>query len=212
MKNKRYQDDERGFLLVVTMIILVVLTIVGMTALDNSIFESKIASNDRMTKVAFNLADGSVYSTSKLISLAMSTATDPVFAVVEYEDFVTIEETLTVANAPEAFYQRAMGYIETQTAAAIDPILPDLQIKPKGPTGNVPTVEVYLVARSAAMIAGGGAEFGAGAAGAGVGSGGAGAAITIDIDIDGFSGTTSRAAKSSISARFRKVLGASGGL
>ena len=212
MKNKRYQDDERGFLLVVTMIILVVLTIVGMTALDNSIFESKIASNDRMTKVAFNIADGSVYSTSKLISLAMTDTMDPDYAVVEYEDFVTIEKNFTVTNAPNAFYRRAMGYDVTQTAAAINPLLPDLQIKPKGPTGNVPTVEVYLVARSAKMIAGGGAEFGSGAAGAGVGSGGAGAAITIDVDIDGFSGTTSRAAKSTVSARFRKVLGASGGL
>ncbi len=216
---KRLHSDERGFLLVVTMIMLVVLTIVGMTALDNSMFEIKIAANDRNAKVAFNMADGTIYSSSKLITEAMEASADPAHNTIAYETFNLHDGGVSVTNAPDDFYKRVMGYMETQATPYLasctpgpcnDALYPppDFQIKPNG-LGASETIEVYLMSRSASMIAGGGAEFGAGAAGAGVGSGGAGAAVTIDVNVDAYSFNNS---KSALSARYRKVLGASGGL
>lgn len=218
--NKRQRNhvraDERGFILIITMLILVVLTIVGMAALDSSIFEVKIASNDRWAKVAFNLADGSVYSTSKLLSEAIAGGADPSHAPVSFVGFQVKKDDDTIVTVPHVvgdFYSRAMGYKETMTTVynadntQPEP-LPDFMIVPEAisPKENV---TVTLVARQATMMAGGGAEFGAGAAGAGVGAGGAGAAVTFDVDVSGFAGNNT---KSTVSARYRKVLGTSGGL
>lgn len=207
---KRLHNNESGFLLVVTMIILVVLTIVGMTALDNSMFEIQIASNDRNAKVAFNLADGAVYSTGKLVTEAIEGSGDPSHNTIEYESFTMQEDGSTsVSHTADDFYKRVMGYVDTQTKdPLIDPALPDLQIKPYG-AGEDETVEIYLISRNSKLVAGGGAEFGAGSAGAGVGSGGAGAAVTFDINVDAFASNNSKA---KLYARYRKILGASGGL
>src|SRR6056297_4044835 len=88
---RHFRRNERGFLLVITMLILVVLTVIGMAALDSSTFEVNIAANDRWSKVAFNLADGSVYSTSKLITEALEGAADPSYSSVTFSGFDTID-------------------------------------------------------------------------------------------------------------------------
>lgn len=226
---KKIHADEQGFVLVITMMILVILTIIGMAALDSSTFEVKIASNDRWSKVAFNLADGSVYSSSKLITEAIRAAADPSHGTVAFTGFnIEKDDDSTVAapHAADDFYKVVMGYVETKPerqkvgdapfsgANFDDPatnsgavFVPDFVITPSGSGPEM--VAVTITGRKATMIAGGGAEFGAGAAGAGAGAGGGGAAVVFDVDMDGFAGNNSR---SSISARYRMVLGTSGGL
>ena len=90
---KKIYSDERGFLLIMTMVMLVVLTLVGITALDNSVFEIKIAANDRNAKVAFNMADGALFATSKLIEEARLNSTDPAHGTVEYLNFNGLNKT-----------------------------------------------------------------------------------------------------------------------
>jgi len=205
----RSPGREDGFILVVTMMVLVVLTILGIAALDSSVFELRISANDRSAKTAFNLADGSVYSTSKLLDAAISGTADPVFGPVTYTGYSTMKPPFfAVPNNPDDFYRIAMGFDETRTALGANPLPPDFRVQLPD-TRDTEVAEVYIVGRVAEMLAGGGAEFGAGSAGAGVGSGGAGAAVTFDIDVEGFSGRNSR---SILSARYRKVLGATGGM
>ncbi len=200
--------DEKGFVLIVTMLVLVVLTIFGLAALDNSTFELRIAGNDRMSKVAFNLADGGVYSTSKLITTAIEGGEDPGKAgadpdysnVLRYA-FNSEDDGTAIANADDDFYRRVMGFTDVQAN-------PDFQIKPNGFNARE-AIEVRLDNRSSAMIAGGGVEFGAGAAGIGSGASGGGAAVTFDVEVNGYAGNNTR---STIMARYRKVLGATGGL
>jgi len=220
-----FYRDERGFLLVVTMMILVVLTIIGMAALDTSMFEVRIASNDRLSKVAFNMADGSIFHTGKIITVAIEGGSDPSSVGADFDGF-DIEKadgsTVAAPQDPDDFYKVIMGYIETKperqkngtapfnTTDFNDPetnagavYVPDLVID--SPSGSA---AVSIVGRSAEMIAGGGAEFGAGSAGAGVGAGGGGAAVTLDLEVAGYAGNNSR---SLLGARYRKVLGAGGG-
>ena len=214
--SNQFLGNEQGFVLVLTMLILVALTLVGIAALDTSTFEVRIAANDRWAKLAFNLADGSVYSTSKLVSEALEGDADPDYgSLVAYTGFTTVEEGIAVPNNADDFYSVVKGYKDTQTELhETDPVnfpddpVPDFQATPD-PNSPEKIVEVYIVSREAKQIAGGGAEFGAGAAGAGYGASGGGAAILFDVDIDGFAGDTSRSA---VSARFRKVLGSVGGL
>jgi len=221
---------ENGFILIVTMLILVVLTIVGMAALDSSTFEVRIAANDRLSKSSFNMADGSIFTAGKLITRAISEGVDPTgVSGVSFDGFNIIKDeeagtTVAAPHDPQDFYKVVMGYVETKparqeaatveapfntadfTKPSVNPdavYVPDIVISGFGSN----SASVTIVGRSSQMIAGGGAEFGAGSAGAGVGSGGGGAAVTFDIDVSGSAGHNSR---SSLSARYRNVLGGGG--
>ncbi|MCP3892856.1 MAG: hypothetical protein GY702_28865, partial [Desulfobulbaceae bacterium] len=50
--------NESGFLLVITMVILVILTLIGVAAIRSSRIELQIAGNDRLHKITFYEADG----------------------------------------------------------------------------------------------------------------------------------------------------------
>ncbi len=59
MKIKIYQvDNEHGFVLVTAMMVLIVLTIIGIMAMQNSTTEITISGNDRIHKQTFYQADG----------------------------------------------------------------------------------------------------------------------------------------------------------
>lgn len=52
------RSSEEGYILVFTLLLLVVLTLLGVSAIDTSIFESNMAANDALHKRAFYQADG----------------------------------------------------------------------------------------------------------------------------------------------------------
>ena len=201
-------NKEDGFILIVTMLILVVLTILCIGALDNSTFEMRIAGNDRQSRVAFNLADGGVYTSGKLISETITLIADPNYlanGLVFFNLPAPAGTNLAVSpNAADIFHSRVYGFTPVRDVVADGPYDYLLNVP------NNPGATVYgrIASRSAETIAGGGAEFASGAAGVGTGSAG-GVAITYDIDIDSY---TARNASSKLGVRYRKVLGASGGL
>ncbi len=205
--------DEQGFILIVTMLILVVLTALCIGALDNSTFEVQIAANDRQSRVAFNLADGGVYASSKLISESIELSADPVYTDLSYVNILNpldpdyspssaIGDTDvdTIANTAGAFNSMVMGYTPLRTDN-----LYDFMLRVPGSNGDV---FGRIEDRAVTTMAGGGAEFASGASGIGSGSA-AGTAVTYDIAIDAYS---ARNASSQLAARYRKVLGAAGGL
>jgi len=59
--------NESGFALVIAMMIMVVLTMLGIFATDNSIMEINISGNDKVAKEAFFRADGGSQAGSELI-------------------------------------------------------------------------------------------------------------------------------------------------
>jgi hypothetical protein len=57
-KQKRTENtDDRGFVLVIALIVLLVATVVGVFAIQNTSIDTKIAGNERISTVLFNAAD-----------------------------------------------------------------------------------------------------------------------------------------------------------
>ena len=52
------KTGEEGFILVFTLLIMVVVTLLGVSAIDTSVFESAMSANDALYKQAFSEADG----------------------------------------------------------------------------------------------------------------------------------------------------------
>jgi len=57
IKKKDLNPDERGFVLVIALIVLLVATVVGIFAIQNTAIDTRIAGNERIATVMFNAAD-----------------------------------------------------------------------------------------------------------------------------------------------------------
>jgi len=64
---QRYVADERGFVLVWALLLLVVLTLLGVAGISTSIFETKMAANEALHKRAFYQADGGTQNAISLL-------------------------------------------------------------------------------------------------------------------------------------------------
>lgn len=211
--NKRVAGlhGENGFILIVTMLILVVLTILCIGALDMSTFEMRIAGNDRQGRVAFNLADGGVYAAGKLIGETITLTADPDYTPTLGANglmFINIPPSCVdnspTTNVADVFHGRVLGFT-TERDVVLDGPYDYMLNVPNDPTS---TLFGRIADRDSETMAGGGAEFATGAAGVGTGSAG-GVAITFDIDIDACAAGNANA---QLAVRYRKVLGAAGGL
>jgi hypothetical protein len=176
--------SEEGSTLIVALLILVVLTIIGVSATTTSEIEIKIAGNDQFHKVAFQNADSGVYTVPKLISLCIDNASEQAVA------------GMTYTPSDGTFYREIMGFDAPDAAT-------DVQFSLAGFNVNVG------VDRTGAMnLAGGGVEFASGAEGVGVGSAGG---VAIFFDMDSF-GEGPGSSVSNIGGVYRKVVGVVGGL
>lgn len=205
-----HRQGEAGFIMVITLLVLVVLTVLCLAALDNSTFEVQVAANDRQSRVAFNLADGGVYAAGKLLSEALESTdqTDPadysaggLLTYVDTSDKDSAGNVL-LPNAPNDFAKRVFG----TPVARPNPYGYDFRLEPPGGKGRM---YLRIIARDAETLAGGGAEFAASSTGTGGGGSSGGTAVTLDVLVDAYSFMNT---KSTIEARYRKVLGTAGGL
>jgi Tfp pilus assembly protein PilX len=179
--------DEEGSAMIIALMIMVVLTILGITATTTTEIELQIAGNERFHKIAFYNADAGIYTSPKVVRSVLETeeGQQPNFANVTYLD----------ANA-NALFRQLMGYDTYDNAK-------DLRYTIGGHNVDVD------VQRSGQMaIVGGGTEFGSGAEGVGVGAAG-GVAILYTMDSLG-SGPVS--SQSNIGAVYRYIPGVAGGL
>jgi len=53
--------NEKGVALVIALIMLIVLTLIGISSISSSVFETKISGNERVGSSAFYAAEGGVY-------------------------------------------------------------------------------------------------------------------------------------------------------
>lgn len=180
---KRSALGQDGSVLIIALLIMVLLTVVGLSVTRTTDTDIQIAKNDQFHKTAFFNADSGIYTTPKLISLCMDNGA---------EQTVT---NITYLGTAGTFYREIMGYDAHDTAR-------DMQFS-LGGFG----VAVDVNRTGQHNIAGGGVEFASGAEGVGVGSAG-GVAIFYDLDS---LGKGPNASLSEVEAAYRKVVGVGGG-
>jgi hypothetical protein len=176
--------EQNGSALIVAMLILVVLTILGLSATQTTQMEISIAGNQKLYKTAFHLADSGIYAVPKLINECYENDGDQSFTSVTY------------LGATGTFYRELMGF--------------DVHDDPRDVRFSIDALNVDVdVNRTGAQnLPGGGVEFASGYEGIGFGSSG-GVAVSYDLDSLGRGPVLSQA---NIVAGYRKVLGVPGGL
>jgi Tfp pilus assembly protein PilX len=189
-------NESGAAVLIATILILVVVTAIGLGAMNNSTMEMTIASNDTQHKMAFYNADSGVYGVPKLVSRVVNESqTIEIGAGSGRAEGLNYDlRGRTDDEAETDFYRQIMGFdLDTEAAITMQP-------------GINTIINVSRIRQQ--IVAGGGAEFAAGTEGVGVGSQG-GVAIFYQMDSRGFTG---RGSNANVIADYRKVLGTAGGL
>jgi hypothetical protein len=168
-------------MLVVALMLLVVLTLIGITTTNTSRVEIQIAGNDRFHRIAFHLADSGTYATPKVISTCMDQTTEPTLAGVTY------------LGTSGSLYRELMGFAPHDADR-------DLRFVMRGYNVDVDVARIRQE-----KIAGRGSEFASGAEGVGAGSLGG---VAVIYEIDSMAPGPS-AALSDISALYRQGCGRS---
>jgi len=68
MKNDNLLENQKGVALVIALIMLLVLTLIGISGISTTTFESNIAGNARLYNLAFYIADGGLESFRGMVS------------------------------------------------------------------------------------------------------------------------------------------------
>ncbi|MBN1626081.1 MAG: hypothetical protein JW944_06105 [Deltaproteobacteria bacterium] len=185
-------SGEQGSVMVVALVILVLLTIIGISATTTTNIETQIAGNEKVQKIAFYTADSGVPTSAKLISAIIDSQTQPTLADVEYAE---------VGGVTDPLLRQIMGYDPYDGGDPRDDVTFTF--------GSNTTASADIERTGTEILAGGGVEFGSGAEGVGGGAAGGGVAIFYDIDSLGEGPSNSQ---SNIVAGYRKVVGVAGGL
>ena len=192
-------NNQNGSVTIIAgLLILVVLTLIGISATSTTTVELQIAANDQFSKIAFFNADSGLYGTPKLISTVINTSAQ---APVGANPGSTALGMAYVAPTTQlTFFQQVMGYLAYDGGAA------DVSLVPGGITTSVD------VRRDRSEnIVGGSAEFASGAEGIGTGSTG-GVALYYAMRSDAQGPPLYRPSISQLGAEYRKVVGLAGGL
>ncbi|MBC8432831.1 MAG: pilus assembly PilX N-terminal domain-containing protein [Desulfobacterales bacterium] len=187
----RHIQNEDGFVLVVALFVLILLTIMGISATNTSVIDIQISQNDKAYKIAFYNADSGIYATPKLISRTIDEG-EELTAGSDLGSF-----TYSTRSDSSSFFRQVMGF------DAWDSGMMDVGFTLGG---NNVTVDVNRTGQQ--IMVGGGAEFAGGAEGIGVGSSGG---VMLLYDMDSF-GSGPYNARSNLGAIYRKVTGMQGGL
>jgi Tfp pilus assembly protein PilX len=191
---KPYMQDESGSVTIIAaLLILVMVTLLGLSAMDTTTVELTIAGNDLRSRLAFFSADSGVYGVPKIISQAVNVGAPVGFV----GDPTLIAWSNPAGNPQQTFYGQIMGYVTYIAAPDIDMVL-----------GGFNTTQVDVRRIRSKVVTGGGAEFASGHEGIGVGASG-GTAIFYRLNSRGQS---TRRAASNVIADYRKVVGVAGGL
>ena len=184
--------NEDGFVFIVALFVLILLTIIGISATSTTTIDLQISQNDKASKIAFYNADGGIYPAVKLISQSINAG-----AEISVGNLAPITYLARPAGEDPStdFFSQVMGYDDYDAGA------PDIQF----PLGNY-SVNVDVKRTGQETLVGGGAEFASGAEGIGGGS-----SVAAFFAVDSF-GSGPSSASSNVGANYRKVVGVPGGL
>lgn len=191
----RHIHNEDGFVLIVALFVLILLTIIGISATNTSVIDIQISQNDKAYKIAFYNADSGVYATPKLISQTLDASVPITGTGLGNIFYLPIND-----QSGDDFFDQVMGYTAYDTGT-IPQNQTDIQY-----TLGVNTVQIDINRTHQETLVGGGAEFAAGAEGAG-----GGASVGVYFDMNSF-GSGPNNASTNVGAVYRKVVGVPGGL
>jgi len=187
----KQERGNEGSVTVIALLILVILTLLGVSATITSRTEVQIAGNDRFRIIAFENADSGVYATPKVIS-----------ACLDNNGEIALPDNVTYCGNLGTFYDELMGFNPYDAPSEPLPNGFELGFVLGG-------FNIYTDVRRLGIeyLAGGGVEFASGAEGVGAGSGGIGILYNINSLGEGPS-----ASRSNVEAVYRKIVGMPGGL
>ena len=188
----RLFGNERGVVLVFSLVLMLVLTIMGISATMTSEVDLKVSGNTKVIRSAFYLADGGIQLSPKVISRIITNRALP-----------TAAETPLITYDNDNLLGKVMGYIKTDNPANdTADILMD--------QGTQGSLVVNISRLGTQYLSGGGLEFATGAEGVGI-SGAASTIITYNFAGRGAVGSWPNTTVAEIAADYRKVAGVSGG-
>jgi hypothetical protein len=188
-----HNKNEEGFVIVFVLMILVVVSIIGISATDTSQTEHQIARNERLYKTLFYDADSGPYTTAKFVSRTIDDAGEQ-----EASDFNLVfvdnaDPPTAIATLRDDLYRQVMGFDDH------DGGFKDLSFD---------NTSVDIKRDRTAHASGGATEFGSGDGGVGSGSKG-GVQIFYNLDSDG---TDNQSRSVKIIGTYRKIPDITGGL
>lgn len=188
--------NERGSVLLVSLLILLVLSLIGIQALNTTVIELAITTNDRTYKEALNAADGGNFVAIKVVSQALNESASPTLDALSTLEYIANDGTIdSNPPNPDSFYRELIGVDNYENGA-------DLRF-PISPTANA-SVDVQRL--QVINMAGGGAEFASSYSGVGV-SGPKGTIYGVRTTATAPNNATSR-----VYVQYMKALGVAGGL
>lgn len=203
--------DERGAALMFALGIMVILAVIGASALMTSTVDIKVSGTTKVVREAFYLADGGIEMSPKVLGRIITTRALPTFAETPpvlydgliYDDSASPSGYVTDTGQAVTLLDKVMAY-ETSDDSSND--TSDIAMD-RGTQGSI-AVDVTRVRTM--YLSGGGTEFASGTEGVGVG-GAAGTAVIYDFTSTGTTGSAPNTTESQIVARYRKVMGVAGG-
>lgn len=192
----KIHNETGSVTIIAALLILVILTIIGISASSTTTVELQIAANDQFHKIAFYNADSGLYGSPKMVSSVVNTS-----APVPVGGGTTATGVAYLApTTANTFYRQVLGYDIYDGGAE------DITFNP----GGIDT-DVDVRKDREENIAGGSTEFGSGAEGIGTGSTG-GVALYYDVRSNAQGPPAYNPSIARLGAEYRKVLGLAGGL
>ena len=113
MKNRAaFYNNEEGFVIVFVLMILVVVSIIGISATDTSVTEQKVVRNERLYKDLFFDADGGPYAVAKYVSRTVDEKAKQ-DAVNDFKFVLYDDEDSGIAITDNDIYRNLMGFDPT---------------------------------------------------------------------------------------------------
>lgn len=172
-------NNQRGSALIVALLMLVVLTLIGISATTTTTFELQISGNDKLYKRSFFAADGGTAAGSELIEQS-----------IEERDWTDDSTRGNVGILNGDFYMNrdtdaGIEPIPSDNPPNLDVVIPlsaivDLNANPFVVNPNVPHTNLKIVGNSQ-LSAGSAVQLASGYEGKGKGAGGGGAWIIFDV-------------------------------
>lgn len=198
----RLISNERGVVLVFALVLMLVVTIIGSSAIMTSQVDLKISGNTKVIRTSFYVSDGGIMLSPKVISRII---TDRALPTASETPLITYDDYVSGGDDP-VLVKKIMGFAMDANYQTADQNTTDITMS-QGTLGNM-AVDLTRVATQ--YLSGGGVEFASGTEGVGVG-GAASAAILYHLASMGTVGTAPKTTTSEIVARYRKVAGVAGG-
>jgi Tfp pilus assembly protein PilX len=189
---KRLVSNERGMALIFALLLMLVVSIIGSSAIMTSQVDLKMSGNTKVIRTSFYVAEGGIQLAPKVISQIITNRALPALA-----------DTPLLTYDTDNLLDKIMGYIKDD-----DPGTDTTDIVMNQGTQGDLALDVSRTRTE--FLSGGGVEFAAGTEGVGV-SGATSTAVHYNFTSTGTVGTAPRVTVAQIASQYRKVIGVAGG-